>query len=737
MTDAGLKIKISADVQAALRQLTQLTDATGELAVEGVGNITSVNEALKELRKAQQEVGDPKELGLVNRAIKDLGSEAKKLRAAGTEGFDEFGNKAQKAEGNVLGFAGTAFSALRKVAYVLPGIGVAGLIGGISSAVIDFFKSSSKEAEEAAKVNKQYFATFQTSAPLDIEKAKKTLEDYQKAVTEAVSTSGKEAAQVDILVARLQSGNTTRTETVAIIKKLQDIAPDYFSNLDAEKASINDVTKAYNLYNQELIRNVEAQIRIAELNDLVKQRIDFSRQNTNADKFVNDLLAQGKTLEQISGQVTEDFKKQNEAGALAALANKANSAELQKQGILTSKIPFGVQQIVNYLLDEKKILGEINDARLKTIGVDVGGSEKSLGNLEEILKRVAAIYKELSAPDKRPIFMRRVEGGLDLPSGENSPLVQAIDAQIEEAKKKLAAASSDAELSSAYRKLIEALNKKLASIQVPDLAAHIDFTLANPADVTKASDKLESLVTKEFGKSIQLKVPATFKLDLQNAGFDDQDQQTLFKKAQEDALQNLPAIKWIPKIQAIVDADTIARETLYQFNKAATQIVKGIAESGLSDIGIAIGDAFSGKGFDNALSDFSKVLGDGLIAIGKELILASGVIKGIKVALDSLFADPLVGIAVGIGAIAIGEVLKNSVKSVGAHAFATGGIVTGPTLGLVGEAGPEVIFPLDRLNRFIQGTRGAASTDVNVRGVISGNNIRLALARSDKQQGLV
>ena len=30
--------------------------------------------------------------------------------------------------------------------------------------------------------------------------------------------------------------------------------------------------------------------------------------------------------------------------------------------------------------------------------------------------------------------------------------------------------------------------------------------------------------------------------------------------------------------------------------------------------------------------------------------------------------------------------------------FATGGIVTGPTLGLVGEAGPEAIIPLDKAN---------------------------------------
>ena len=41
--------------------------------------------------------------------------------------------------------------------------------------------------------------------------------------------------------------------------------------------------------------------------------------------------------------------------------------------------------------------------------------------------------------------------------------------------------------------------------------------------------------------------------------------------------------------------------------------------------------------------------------------------------------------------------------------FAEGGIVTEPTLGLVGEAGPEAIIPLDRM-----GKMGGATYNINV-----------------------
>jgi len=59
--------------------------------------------------------------------------------------------------------------------------------------------------------------------------------------------------------------------------------------------------------------------------------------------------------------------------------------------------------------------------------------------------------------------------------------------------------------------------------------------------------------------------------------------------------------------------------------------------------------------------------------------------------------------------------------------FAEGGIVTGPTMGLVGEAGTEVIFPLSKLNQFIgEGN----SQQVQVQGVISGNDIQLSNSRT-------
>ena len=122
-------------------------------------------------------------------------------------------------------------------------------------------------------------------------------------------------------------------------------------------------------------------------------------------------------------------------------------------------------------------------------------------------------------------------------------------------------------------------------------------------------------------------------------------------------------------------------------------------------------------------------IGKSLIQYGVAKELLDTVLK-VGIALPGVVA-----IGLGVAAEALGALVKSAGQSY--HAFATGGIVTGPTLGLVGEAGPEAIFPLSQLNRFLAGQPGRGDQNINIRGRLSGNDLRLSLARTNKQQGLV
>ena len=124
------------------------------------------------------------------------------------------------------------------------------------------------------------------------------------------------------------------------------------------------------------------------------------------------------------------------------------------------------------------------------------------------------------------------------------------------------------------------------------------------------------------------------------------------------------------------------------------------------------------------------MMADSIIAIGKQLLIVSGLFA----AVDNLFKAPgmwPVAIAVGVAAIAAGTALKNNASDKNpVSKFANGGIVSGPTMGLMGEypgakSNPEVIAPLDKLKEMIGGSGG------NGQFVLRGQDLVLALQRSN------
>lgn len=161
------------------------------------------------------------------------------------------------------------------------------------------------------------------------------------------------------------------------------------------------------------------------------------------------------------------------------------------------------------------------------------------------------------------------------------------------------------------------------------------------------------------------------------------------------------------------------------FNKAFSDLATNGLSSGLAGIGSAIGEAMVSGG--NVLEAVGNSLLDGFSSFLSEfgeLLIAYGAAAVLKSKLDLAAFIPGAGIVAGLAAIAAGVALvaaagavnalgKSSQSDTGtsytvgnARKFATGGIISGPTLGLMGEyAGasnnPEVVAPLDRLNDLI------------------------------------
>ncbi len=95
-------------------------------------------------------------------------------------------------------------------------------------------------------------------------------------------------------------------------------------------------------------------------------------------------------------------------------------------------------------------------------------------------------------------------------------------------------------------------------------------------------------------------------------------------------------------------------------------------------------------------------------------------------------ADTIFGIPYAALILAGVAVIAGAIGALAAFAFEEGGIVTKPTLGLIGEAGPEAVIPLDRLGRF----GGATTIIVELDGAAILRHVANRLPQTLRLKGL-
>jgi hypothetical protein len=177
------------------------------------------------------------------------------------------------------------------------------------------------------------------------------------------------------------------------------------------------------------------------------------------------------------------------------------------------------------------------------------------------------------------------------------------------------------------------------------------------------------------------------------------------------------------------------------YNTLNNAVITGsqVISQGVVDAFVGIGEAFgstlgAGGGIGKALaaagSSLLNIIGGVLVELGKKTIIASTLVQALQKALASLFTPQgaAAGLAIGIGLVALGSILK-SIKLTKGVAFADGGIVTGPTRALIGEAGPEAVIPLSKLDNIVGGNQ-----NIFVTGVLSGENIYLQQQRTSARR---
>jgi len=166
-------------------------------------------------------------------------------------------------------------------------------------------------------------------------------------------------------------------------------------------------------------------------------------------------------------------------------------------------------------------------------------------------------------------------------------------------------------------------------------------------------------------------------------------------------------------------------------------MLEAFVEDTIFTIAEAFGKAIGGT--SDALYSLANTLlvgmGNLLKSFGKQLIAYGVAIKAFR----NAFLQPGAAIVAGIALTMLGSAITASLqKNESFTPFANGGIVSAPTLGLMGEypgarSNPEVIAPLDKLKTMLpQGSGG----NVNVSGefVVRGQDLVVALERANRSR---
>lgn len=607
--------------------------------------------------------------------------------------FDEIGSSIGQA-GMYIGryvdqMAGTVITTIGGVVSFIPEImsGIAKL-----NAVIAANPWIALATVIAAAGTALYFFTRKGSEAAQMQKM---LNDVN---TEALKNTAKERAELDSLLLIAKDENALRKDRLDAIRQLNTIAPEYLGNITLETINTKASTDAIEKYIAALNSKAREQALMAKKTELYQKKIELETSKLGETGFLQD--ASDKIASMFGVQSDVIFTTKQE---ILDYAKSLKYTKEQTDNLLAVYNPYLKQRekeidaydrqitaLDNYAKAEGLANGAVNKSIEAHENSDKAIAEKikSLRAEREVLDRTSSKYKELTAD------IERYESMLGKSSKSKTGIIKTPKTEKRE-KATVAAvdflpviAGSTAEM----EKQIKTLERQRETIRIVFGEANIAYqSLTNQIKDIEFQIKIDvdesSLNTSQFKSSFD-----NFQSYVEGQA---QLSSDVIRRKQEEA-----------QIYANLAGDSFAA-----FGSSFVQSM-GEAENGLEQFGQAMAEAVVK-----------------IIAMGLSQSVSNSVVIGTETAKG--FGPMAAFVLPGLIAAAMGAVMS-------AHSqvpkFADGGIVYGPTLGLMGEyAGatrnPEVIAPLDKLKNLIKPAGGETQIFLGGRLAVSGGDLKLVLDR--------
>jgi len=741
MAEKQINIVIGADIEKLRKGFE---DAVKVVGASGKKISSEMDAVTKSIEKDFERIANSPS---TKRTVTQLQNLALKVQALGPE-FQDMSNKIIQAAGKIkdkvadAGAQITYFASdTRRIDAVISGAqGVAGAFG-IATGAAALFGSKNEDLQKTLAKVQGALALMQGI------QAVQTVLEKESAFMTGLHAAAKQLLAVRTYAAasalnafRVAGAATGIGAIVALVVSLASAFFETAENTDKAKKSQKD-------YNQELadFRKEREQLTLGEEKYTRKQLAEVNKRLKAGKNEVEEIKAdQAETLkaEKAFGFEFDSQSKTLRADRLAALilSNEALSVEQLK---LQAKITQIEEQGAN---KQSTIADNAAKAKLKTAQENLQGQfDLRVSDLK--LAESNAIQLAKTEAEKATIANTFANKILD--EKANYLIAQEKLRTAEEKNESLLAANLaiiDNEILLNNNNLSDKLkalgekdkenNKKLiddAEKLKQDNANFVDKANKNELDaIANFYQEKENQATRDFQNGLLTEKQyslAILQIQLQRA------KNTLQALKDNGQANTAEVEKQILELQAkVAEGLKGVDEITKKFNDSINSAFQSIAQGGFEGIGKAIGDSISsGASFmESAFKVVLNSIASFIDAYGKAMI-AYGVAK---LALETAFAslNPVLAIAAGVTLVAAATLVRNT-EIGGVKAFADGGIVSGPTLGLMGEypgasSNPEVIAPLSKLQGMLDTGGGGFPAFMETR--FDGRDLFLAVKKYER-----
>lgn len=586
--------------------------------------------------------------------------------------------------------------------------GIAGLAGPlylVGSAVIAFFT-----AWDAGIIK------FGNSVKLST--------DYAK---EAATAYANESVKLESLYKVATDANRAMEDRVKAAKTLKEEYPDLLSLYSAEDIALGKANTAYTKLTTTLWQYAKAKAAEKTLQEIAVKQNKLTVEKADLEEKYSD--ARLKTLSKNPGYIASGAQLiKTESDYVIAL--KAKNTLLEKNKNAYAALEVEAQKYVKISEDNINAESDLNDMK---------GNEAA--KIAEQLQKDRAKAKQAADEAETKSFLNTLN---ERAKKEYQALLDLEDSLT---KMKAAGYKNAIIHFSSYRASMDKIAKEYDDKEYKrnqdSINANIAFETKIYNDSERAWDAIQkkkadiqSKYTKDRVDSLNLELRTQLKLHKNSITLMQEDINNKIKQLEMlkvFAFGNIQSIEIIDK--AIENQKAQLKGLGDRWDSTAQQIkstIEGVMTDVITQFANNIGKALAGESVD-LFGGIGDMIADGAIAIGKSLIAYGVALEAFKLAA----LDPALAIAAGAGLVIAGTFLKSKLspkKEGGAMPFANGGIVSGPTMGLIGEypgakANPEVVAPLDKLKDMLGGNGGGQF-------ILRGTDLVLALNRSETSLNL-